>query len=369
MRITRSTKILLIVVCVGIYGYSAINKSSSQVYNISVDVSRPLSIVWPFEVAVVGEMGEKGLRIGPKIGRGWCGEAGGEASYKFYVPEDGRCHIWAYCLWFDVCTNAVFAQIDDLDRAIIGNDPVYNRWHWVRGFDVNLKKGTHTLVLSNHSDHISVQKVLLTNSRTVAPEDFGVVFSDIFYDGFDGCDQGNFTSWEVISGQWSAQDPTEQRCLIENALVGKSKDSSFIIYNGDDWSGYMLNVVVRAVISESAGGAVSICFGVKDANEYHQLKWRYMEGWDKVKMEISKKTAEGTETLREFEVPWEAEGWHQVEIALNASNIVVRVDEAEPVKTAVNYQITGGIGFCLEGEITAWFDDVHVRQTSDGTMW
>ena len=365
MRITKFIKIFLILVCVGIYVYSAVGTNSGQFYNISIDAGKPLSIVWPFEVAIVGDNGERGLRIGPKIGRGWRDEAGGEASYRFYVPKDGGYHIWAYCLWFDECTNAIFAQVDDLDKAIIGNDPVHNQWHWVRGFDVHLEKGTHTLVLSNHSDHISLQKVLFTNSVSATPEDCRLVFSDIFYDGFDGCDHGNFATWEVVGGEWIIQNPTQPMCLTENVLIGKSKDSSFIIYKNDDWSGYSLNIAIKFVVSESTGGSVAICFGVKDTNQYHQLKWQHIEGRDMVKMEISKKTAEEMGALADFEVPWEAGNWHHVEIALNADHIVVRVDDAEPVETPVNYRITGGIGLRLEGKITAYFDNIHVRQITE----
>ena len=49
----------------------------------------------------------------------------------------------------------------------IGGGEIYNQWHWVRGFEVYLEKGTHTLVLSNHSDHICVQTVLFIGYRGV----------------------------------------------------------------------------------------------------------------------------------------------------------------------------------------------------------
>lgn len=362
MRIKKLVIILVILICVVFYGYSAIHTNSRKVHNVSIDMGTPLSIVWPFEVSIVGDMGEKGLRIGPKIGRGWRDEAGGEASYKFYIPEEDRYHIWTYCLWFDKCTNAIFAQIDGFDKAILGNDPVYNQWHWVRGFDVDLEKGTHTLVLSNHSDHISLQKVLFTNSDSITPADCSLVFSDIFYDGFDGCDQGNFASWKVVSGQWLVRNPTEQMYLIENALVGKSEDNAFIIYKSDVWSGYSLNIAIRTIVAQSTDGTVGICFGLKDTGQYHQLKWRHAENADTVKMEINRKTAEQTEVLADFEVPWDTGTWHHVEISLNADNIVVRVDNAEPVETPINYEIVGGIGLLLEGKITAYFDDIHVRE-------
>jgi len=365
MRKIKFVKTLVIFVCIGIYGYSAVDTNTGQMYNISIDAGKPLSIVWPVEVAVVGDNGEKGLRIGPKIGRGWRGEAGGEASYKFYIPQDNKYYIWAYCLWFDECANAIFAKFDDSDKAIIGNDPIYKQWHWVRGFNIHLGKGTHTLVLSNHSDHISLQKLLFTNSTSATPEDCTLMFSDIFYDGFDGCDRGNFANWEIISGNWIVQDPSQEMCLTENALIGKSTDSSFILYKGDDWSNYSLNVVFQPILSENAEGTVGICFGVKDSNQYHKLTWNRIEKPEVCKMQISRKTNEITKILSDFEIPWKTNRWHQVEIALNNNGIVVRMDDAKTIVTPIDYKIIGGIGFRLEGNLTACFDDVHIRQITE----
>ena len=368
MRIMRLVKIFSILVCVGIYCYSAIDINKGETYNINVDMDRPISIVWPFEVLVVGDGGERGLRIGPKVGRGWLGEAGGEAIYKFYIPEDGKYHIWAYCLWFDECANAVFAQIDDMDKAILGNDPMYGQWHWVRGFDVNLKKGTHTLLLANHSDHIAIQKVLLTNSAATRPGECGVVFSDIFYDGFDGCDKGNFENWEVVSGEWIVENPADQMCFIENALIGKCKDRCLIIYNSDEWSGYSLDVAVKSEAAESSDASIGICFGVENSTRYHQLKWRPIEGGSKVKMEISSKTGEQVEVLSDFKVPWEADKWHQVGIILDGDKITVRVDDAAPIEASIKKPLRGGIGLLLEGKVTAYFDDIHVREIGRGDI-
>jgi len=362
MRIKKFIVILLIFAGVIIYGHSAIHTSKGQAFSISIDTAKPMLTVWPFEVAVVGDNGEKGLRIGPKIGRGWRGEAGGEATYRFYIPEDGRYHIWAYCLWFDECTNAVFAQIDALDKAIVGNDPIYNQWHWVRGFEVNLKKGTHTLVLSNHSDHISLQKVLFANSASVTPDDCSLVFSDIFYDGFDGCDGGNFASWQVVSGEWVVQNPTDQMSLIENALIGRSEDRSFIMYKNDTWCGYSLSLAVKLIPSQDAEAATGICFGVKDPNHYHELKVQLIKDTDRAGIQSRKKTYKETQILADFEVPWQADIWHQVEINLNKDNITVKVDDADPIETPADRQITGGIGLSSKGKSTAYFDDIHVRE-------
>ena len=103
---------LVLIVC--LFLLSAIRFDNGSTENISIGLGTPLSITWPFEIAIVGDEGEKGLRIAPKIGRGWLGEAGGEATYSFYAPNDGTYYIWAYALWHDECSNAIFAQIGDM---------------------------------------------------------------------------------------------------------------------------------------------------------------------------------------------------------------------------------------------------------------
>lgn len=357
--------ILLIVVCGAIYGYSVVNTRPLNVCNVSVDAAKPMSIVWPCEVSVVGDNGERGLRIPPKVGRGWRGEAGGEATYKFYIPETGTYSIWAYCLWFDNCSNAFFARIDDLEPAVLGNDPVYGLWHWTRGFDLQLAKGTHTLLLSNHSDQVSLLTVLFTNSALSTPSDCGPVFADIFYDGFDGCDEGNFADWKVVSGSWTVMDPAKEMCFLENALVGASEDRSFVFYKADEWSRYSLAVAVKSSGSDHDDGSVGICFGVKGTDEYHQMRWRPNSDKGTVKMTIISRRGTRTTQLGNLDTPWEPEAWHQIEIALNEKKITVRVDGSGPRTIPLEDEITGGIGLCLEGRITAHFDDVHVRAITD----
>jgi len=368
MRARKGGKALLLVICAGVYGYGAVDVNKEAAVNVSVDLSAPLSIVWPFEIAVVGDLGEKGLRIGANVGRGWRGEAGGEASYKFYVSQDGKYYIWAYCLWFDECANAVFLRIDDLEKAILGNDPIYQEWHWVRGYDVDLKKGTHTLVLSNHSDHIAIQKVFVTNSGDRSPDKCGRVFSDVFYDGFDGCDRGNFADWEIVRGDWRVEDPLQHACFIENCLVGRCEKDALIMYKAEDWSDYSVSVVVKTEPSEDSNSSVGICFGVRNSREYHILRWRPVQPGSRVRMQVCTKKEGIEEELAGFEVRWDNSVWHQLEIAAAGDWISVSVDSSGPFKAATGHDVRGGLGLCLAGEITAYFDDIHVQETSEGVL-
>jgi hypothetical protein len=352
---------IAVLLCVIVYGFFAIKKENSQRFGVSVDLSKPVSIVWPCEVSIVGDSGEKGLRIAPKVGRGWRGEAGGQSSYRFFVPEDGKYYIWAYCLWYDECANAIFAQIDNQDKAIIGNNPIYNKWHWVRGFDINLKKGTHSLVLSNHSDHVSLQEIVFSNSASAESQQTGIVFSDIFYDGFDGCDQGNFTSWRQISGSWHVKNPDSQTCLIENALIGDSIDEAFIIYENSQWENYCLDISVKLLPSDLEKKSVGICFGVKDPNNFYQLQMKPVLGKKTAEMAIIRRESGVMTILSEFKLPFEINKWQQIQISLDANCIEVKLSDNEPMIIETDRQISGGIGLLIQGKITTYFDDIHVR--------
>jgi hypothetical protein len=350
-----------------VYGSGAIRLRAGGVLSVDVDLGKPESIVWPFELSIVGDTGETGVRIPPKAGTGWNGKAGGEAIYRFHVPEDGTYHLWANCRWFDKCTNAVYATVDRMDKVVVGNDPIYQQWHWVRGFPVRLRRGPHALKLANHSDHVALLKVRLINSGVVLPEECGIVFSDVFYDGFDGCHIGNFASWKPLTGEWEVQRPDPLTRYMDNALLGTSKGEATIVYPAEDWSNYSLHVAVRSMGSAEPNGVAGVLFGVRGAEYFHQLLWTAAGEGDQVTMELIRREGTVSKALAIFQVPWSGGKWHQIEITSNERKISVGVDNEPQAEIVVDEDVMGGIGLYLQGRCSAWFDEVHVRTKSAGT--
>ncbi len=355
MKIRQAAAAIVILGSAVFYGFSAIETTDGGFFSIEIDAGRTHTVEWPCEAAIVGDEGEKGLRIGANVGRGWRGEAGGQATYKFYVPRAGTYHIWAYALWYDECANAVFAQIDDSAKAIVGNDPIYGQWHWMRGFGAELSQGSHTLVLSNHSDHISVQKILLTNSESMRPGEYEVVFSNLFYDGFDGCDHGNFTAWRQVSGEWTIDNLKADEYNPENAILGRCEDEALILYENAAWEGYSVNLSLR-VMEAGTDAGVGVCFGVRDEEHYYRVKWR--DG----RMELARRDGDEISILGEGEAAEWGQGWHRLEIAAREGIVSVTLDNGEPFEVSVDGAITGGIGLWLGGQAEAQFDEIHIRQ-------
>jgi hypothetical protein len=355
---------ITILACGILYGFFAIKKDAGPEFAVSIDLARPIAIEWPCEISIIGDAGEKGLRIAPKVGRGWRGEAGGKANYRFFIPRDGQYHIWAYALWFDECANAVFAQIDNQDKAIVGNNPVYNQWHWVRGFDINLKKGTHNLALSNHSDNIALQKIVFSSSPAAGPEQTGIVFSDIFYDGFDGCDQGNFTNWKIYSGQWNVEHRPEVKNTLENALIGKSETETLIGYKGNDWSNYSLSLSVKSVSVTDPNIDLSIYYGMNDDRNCFKITFQIMKDSKKATLSVyAGDNGPEAAIAANAAVPWEDNNWYMINISNYISNIKISIDGKEYLAFPSTSSLNGGVGLHIAGNAEIHYDDIHIRGT------
>ena len=362
MKLRKVAGLILVLCCAAIYCFSAMSISSGDEFNVAVELARPMSIVWPMEIAIAGDAGEKALRIGAKVGRGWKGEAGGQAEYKFYIPEDGKYYVWFYSLWFDECSNTVFVRIDDNEKIILGNDPVYNQWHWGRGFDVDLAQGTHLMVVSNHSDHVAMQKILFINSDSAKPGDSSITFSDIFYDGFDGCDQGNFSQWDKFTGEWMVTNPVDQLNFSANVLQGKTNEGrAFILYKPNQWADYSLNLKLKADLSGTSGKGVAVCFGVKDGGKYYKLEFTKSKTDGKALVRMIYKDGSEEKTIKSFDVEWQNDQWARLEMSLLDGGIEVKVDDEAKAVIEWNKEIQGTIGFELTGETAGFFDDIHVR--------
>jgi len=104
---------------------------------------------------------------------------------------------------------------------------------------------------------------------------------------------------------------------------------------------------------------VGICFGLTDPNSFYQLKIKPAADSKTAKIAVIDNEAT---TLSEFEFPSEIDKWQQIQIALKKGFIEVICGDNEPVKIQTNQKIKGGIGLLLDGRITVYFDNIHVRK-------
>ena len=133
----------------------------------------------------------------------------------------------------------------------------------------------------------------------------------------------------------------------------------------DDWDGYSLDVSAKILSLDSEDSALGVCFGVTDPNNSYQLKITPTESRNVARIKVLKKQFFELITLSEFEVPFQFNQWQRIHTCLNTDWIGLKIEEFEHKKIEIDSKkIVGGIGFKLEGNITAYFDDIHVRKSS-----
>ncbi len=99
----------------------------------------------------------------------------GSASWTFEVKEGGTYIVWCRVWWIDECGNSFGLSVDGAKAFSFGQDATYKRWHWVKSpprlAQLKLKKGKHTLKLTNREDGIRLDQIFITNERDNVPVD------------------------------------------------------------------------------------------------------------------------------------------------------------------------------------------------------
>lgn len=104
-------------------------------------------------------------------------ENAAKAVFAFEAPEEGGYFLWLRVYWEGECSNSFNARFDDGPVFLVGEDPTFKKWHWVK-YPVarsaqprKLTKGGHTLTLFHREDGVRVDQILLTTDRRYVPVD------------------------------------------------------------------------------------------------------------------------------------------------------------------------------------------------------
>jgi len=342
------------------YLWSAVGLAPAR-HRVLIPADRPFAIAEPMRVDVLNHDGDRGVRIPSDVGRGWCGEAGGMARYRCYVPADGRYTLWAFCLWGGACTNAVYVQIDDLPRVILGNDSDYERWHWVRGTTWPLTRGTHTLTLSNHSDGIAMQRLALLSDPLDRPDDGTPGLYDLFYDGFDGCDGGNIAAWRLSGKEWHLFEPAGNQDYAHRVLAGEapSNDAPISAVVGDNsWHDCVVNLSMRVV----SAGRVALALGYQGADDGLRCEWHLPETGS-ARLRVVRRDAGQGVPLGEIDTLMKVGHWHDLGLTAGPGELRVSLDGTVIGRFPFEGVLNGPLTLLVSEGASVWFDDVHVRLT------
>jgi hypothetical protein len=154
---------------------------------------------------------------------------------------------------------------------------------------------------------------------------------------------------------------------VDNALVGRSTDSALVLYEAKNWSDYLLHAAFKPMISEDSRATAALLFGLQAPDRFYQLRWRPTNEAGGALVQLCRQADGETEVLAAAHVVCAPDAWHDVEIVLRGRTIEVGLDGAGIIERAAEQNISGGIGFLLEGQATVYFDDVHVRTMAERT--
>jgi hypothetical protein len=88
----------------------------------------------------------------------------GQATYKIDIPQDGAYRLRARVFWKNTSNNSLFFAWDDGKAEILGNDELYEKWHWIETEPTTLTAGEHRLTIRNRDDNS------ILDCMTITPE-------------------------------------------------------------------------------------------------------------------------------------------------------------------------------------------------------
>jgi dienelactone hydrolase len=117
----------------------------------SGDVTAPLAVK-----ELPGASG--GQVLWAPLGKGRGADAAGKiidngwATYNLRIPTDGSYAIHACVWWQNTSANSFYYAWDSATPLLLGNDELFQAWHWIRTSPVQFSAGTHTLTIRNRDD-------------------------------------------------------------------------------------------------------------------------------------------------------------------------------------------------------------------------
>ncbi len=284
----------------------------------------------------------------------------GSARLPFGVAETGIYRLWVRVHWRDSCANSVSVSIDDSTPLVVGQDAVYETWHWMDAGDWDLSAGTHALVLREREDGIGVDQFLLTPDRDFVPT--GPVTAGLmgggrrrFADSFDRSPGHGSPAWHFMSGTWDiafSLDPNripDQYSLSADATDGQA----VALIRGVPWKGW------RLTFSVHAAGAARFGTVLTDGPEtLEETEWTLADS--STGFRFRSRGSEGGTPGADEVIPGMAFGqWHRivverwawiVRVYLNGILVFARTDVA-PLVGVPGLAVSAG---------EALFDDVRV---------
>ncbi len=289
-------------------------------------------------------------------GQGWRGKGGGEISYRIETRNAGDYHIWARTLWKDGCTNAVFLSANGGSKVVLGNDAIFGQWHWTKAVPLQLEKGVNVLKLSNHSDGIAIDKLVVTDNPLYLPDGLGEGITQ-FSDGFAGCDVDNTGSWNFDAGIWRVvpgvgdSESGANDCLAQWDPGGGVARGGYRVWKDYEGSAKMML---------TAPGTAGFAFFDMGTESRYQMNLEIAE--DRAKIQLIRVVDGKRWVIAEAsDASCSLDRWYELGYRFELGNGVALLDGEPLFKFDLLGEREGGIALVTEKTGGVYFDSVEVK--------
>lgn len=286
----------------------------------------------------------------------------GLAGFEFKALRAGRYRAWVHSYWRHSCANSCSLTVDNSTAYTVGQDAVFNAWHWVKAGSYDLEEGTHDLKILGREDGIRIAQVLLTDDKEFMPSGIFVpvlarMSERTFADNFARSPGHGMEAWNLLSGQWDISftlDPN--RVPNQYSLVGTTGTNgacAVALIDGPAWKGCSIGFSASpqdggefgAVLehNDQTGQTTRVVFKVSDESSTVRV------------------TGPGLDAVHNIGRTVRPEQWHRVKIERWAWSIRVTVDDNEVFSRYDLAPGAGGLGLLVVSGTTV-FDDVAAKE-------
>lgn len=172
-------------------------------------------------------------------------EHSGKVKFSAKIQDAGIYIAWVHAKWRDTCSNSCSLKVAEGTDFTVGNDDVFNVWHWVPASKHTFAAGDNPVTISEREDGIFFDQILFTKDAAYVPTGAittAGVLRDIrrFADTFSRSPGHGNEGWEFEGkGKFEVAfsfDPN--RIPNQYALAGDAKDGPcYAFVKGAPWYG------------------------------------------------------------------------------------------------------------------------------------
>jgi hypothetical protein len=302
----------------------------------------------------------------------------GRAEVTVTPPMAGAYQVWARALWRDSCGNSVAFSAGSGPETVLGNDSVYNNWHWVSGGTVSLGAGETRVSLKEREDGVELDQILFTPDAAFVPTGPVIAAGELrgirqFGDDFTRSPGHGMEAWDLVSGKWDISfsfDPN--RIPNQYALQGTAtaeNGTAVALIKGAPWYGCRVCFSVYpqtaarfgVVLDQTESDARSA-----DAHSSSDTKSAAGAAGAMALFDVSEKSARaecGSSSTQQADCgkALRLQQWHRVEVERWGWTLRIKIDGRDVCVRHDLLPRAGAAGFFVErGQV--YFDDVRVEE-------